>query len=190
LNETNKIRVLGIVGSPRRGGNTELLVDEVLAGATEAGAETHKIILNDLKIGHCQGCNACSKDGQCKYKDDMELINEEMSKSSAFVYGTPVYYWGPTSIFKAFSDRLLATSRKGFIKDKKIALVIPLGGSESVARHTVGMITDAANYRGANLVGQVVSPGTMSVGEIKQKTDILQKARTLGMKLGGRSCYE
>lgn len=58
MNETNKIRVLGIVGSPRRGGNTELLVDEVLAGAKEAGAEVHKIILNELKIGHCQGCNA------------------------------------------------------------------------------------------------------------------------------------
>ncbi|MCK5047241.1 MAG: flavodoxin family protein, partial [Candidatus Heimdallarchaeota archaeon] len=90
MNETNKARVLGIVGSPRRGGNTELLVDEVLAGAKEAGAETHKIILNDLTIGHCQGCNACSDKGQCKYKDDMQIINEEMRKSTAFVYGTPV----------------------------------------------------------------------------------------------------
>lgn len=183
MNETNKIRVLGIVGSPRRGGNTETLVDEVLAGAKEAGAEIKKIILNDLKIGHCQGCNACSKNGQCKYSDDMDIINEEMSKSSAFVYGTPVYYWGPTSIFKAFSDRLLATSKKGFIKDKKLAFVIPLGGSESVARHTVGMITDAANYRGANLVGQVVSPGTGSIGDIKQKLDMMKKAFELGKKL-------
>jgi len=183
MNETNKIRVLGIVGSPRRGGNTELLVDEVLAGAKEAGAEVSKIILNDLEIGHCQGCNACSKNGKCKYNDDMNKINEEMRKISAFVYGTPVYYWGPTSLFKTFSDRLLATSRQGIIKGKKIALVVPLGGSESVARHTVGMITDAANYRGADLVGQVVSPGTISVGEIKQKPDVLQKARTLGKKL-------
>ena len=183
MNETNKIRVLGIVGSPRRGGNTETLVDEVLAGAKEAGAEVKKIILNDLKIGHCQGCNACSENGQCKYSDDMDIINEEMRKSSAFVYGTPVYYWGPTSIFKAFSDRLLATSRKGYIKDKKIALVVPLGGSESVARHTVGMITDAANYRGADLVGQVVSPGTSSVGDIKQKPDAMKKAFELGKKL-------
>jgi len=186
MNETNKIRVLGIVGSPRRGGNTETLVDEVLAGAKEAGAEIKKIILNDLKIGHCQGCNACSKNGQCKYSDDMDIINEEMSKSSAFVYGTPVYYWGPTSIFKTFSDRLLATSRKGYIRNKKIALVVPLGGSESVARHTVGMITDAANYRGADLVGQVVTPGTMERKDLDNKPEVLQRARDLGKKLASK----
>jgi len=183
MTETNKVRVLGIVGSPRRGGNTEILVDEVLAGAKEAGAETHKIILNDLTIGHCQGCNACSKDGQCKYKDDMEIINVEMRKSTAFVYGTPVYYWGPTSLFKAFFDRLLATSRLGYIKGKKLAFVVPLGGSEPVARHTVGMITDAANYRGANLIGQVVSPATGDAGEIKKKPDKMSKAFELGKKL-------
>ena len=186
MNETNKIRVLGIVGSPRRGGNTETLVDEVLAGAKEAGAEIKKILLNDLKIGHCQGCNACSKNGQCKYSDDMDIINEEMSKSSAFVYGTPVYYWGPTSIFKTFSDRLLATSRKGYIRNKKIALVVPLGGSESVARHTVGMITDAANYRGADLVGQVVTPGTMERKDLDNKPEVLQRARDLGKKLASK----
>ena len=183
MNETNKVRVLGIVGSPRSGGNTETLVDEVLAGAKEAGAEIKKIILNDLKIGHCQGCNACSKNGQCKYSDDMDIMNEEMRKSSAFVYGTPVYYWGPTSIFKTFSDRLLATSRLGYIKGKKLAIVIPLGGSESVARHTIGMITDAANYRGADLVGQVVSPGTGDTGVIKQKPEMMKKAFELGKKL-------
>ncbi len=183
MTETNKVRVLGIVGSPRRGGNTEILVDEVLAGAKEAGAETYKIFLNDLKIGHCQGCNACSDKGQCKYKDDMEIINEEMRKSTAFVYGTPVYYWGPTSLFKAFFDRLLATSRLGYIKGKKLAFVVPLGGSEPVARHTIGMMTDAGNYRRAEIVGQVVSPSTGDAGVIKQKQDKLKEAFELGKKL-------
>ncbi len=183
MNEVNKTRVLGIVGSPRRGGNTELMVDEVLAGAKEAGAEIHKLILNEMNIGHCQGCNGCSNEGQCKHKDDMQIINEEMKKSTAFVYGTPIYYWGPTSIFKTFSDRLLATSRLGYIKGKKLAFVIPLGGSEPVARHTVGMLTDAGNYRGAVIVGKVVSPGTLDLGEIKQKPGKLKEAFELGKKL-------
>ncbi|MBK5112176.1 MAG: flavodoxin family protein [Candidatus Heimdallarchaeota archaeon] len=186
MNETNKVRVLGIVGSPRRGGNTELLVDEVLAGAKDAGAEIKKIILNDLKIGHCQGCNACSENGQCKYSDDMDIINEEMNKSTAFVYGTPVYYWGPTGIFKTFYDRLLATSRKGFIKDKKVVFVVPLGGSESVARHTVGMLKDSTNYMKATIVGQVVTPGTMERKDLDNKPEVLQKARDLGKELASK----
>ncbi|NPE10057.1 MAG: flavodoxin family protein [Asgard group archaeon] len=183
MNKTNKIRVLGIVGSARSGGNTETLVDEVLAGAKEAGAEIKKIILNELNISHCQGCNACANKGECRHNDDMNKINEEMSKSSAFVYGTPIYYWGPTGIFKTFHDRLLATSRKGFIKDKKVAFVVPLGGSESVARHTIGILTDSTNYMKANIVGQIVSPGTMEIEDLKKKSGVLQRAREMGKKL-------
>jgi multimeric flavodoxin WrbA len=183
MNKTNKIRVLGIVGSPRRGGNTETLVDEVLSGAKEIGAEVSKIILNELKIGHCQGCNACAENGECQHDDDMNKINEEMSKSSVFVFGTPVYYWGPTGIFKTFHDRLLATSRKGFIKDKKIAFVVPLGGPESVARHTIGMLTDSVNYMNANIVGQIVTPRTMEKEDLMNKSDVLKNARELGKKL-------
>ena len=61
-------RILGIVGSPRRGGNTEILVDEVLAGAEEVGAFTEKIILNELNITPCQACDGCQKTGKCVHK--------------------------------------------------------------------------------------------------------------------------
>ncbi len=175
-----KERILGIVGSPRRGGNTETLIDEVLAGAKEAGAEVSKIILNDLTIGYCQACNSCAKNGKCKYDDDMTKINEEMSKSTIFVFGTPVYYWGPTGIFKTFHDRLLATSRQGIIKSKKAILVVPLGGSASIARHTVGMLEDALNYQNVDLVAKIVSPSTMEVKDLKQKKDILKQAYKAG----------
>ncbi|MGC9779168.1 MAG: flavodoxin family protein [Candidatus Heimdallarchaeota archaeon] len=175
MNE-KKERILGIVDSPRKGGNTETLVDEVLAGAKEAGAEISKIILNDLNIGYCQACNSCANNGKCRYDDDMTKINKEMSESTIFVFGTPVYYWGPTGIFKTFHDRLLATSRQGIIKGKKAILVVPLGGPASVARHTVGMLEDALNYQIADLVAQIVSPSTMEIEDLKQKKDILKQA--------------
>ena len=74
-------RVLGIVGSPRRGGNTEILVGEALRGAEEAGALTEKVILSRLDIGPCQACDACGKAGQCVQQDDMPALLEKMEKS-------------------------------------------------------------------------------------------------------------
>lgn len=73
------MQVLGIIGSPRIGGNTEVLVDEVLAGAKEAGASVERVILNKLDIKPCQACNSCYKTGHCAQKDDMESLLEKMS---------------------------------------------------------------------------------------------------------------
>ena len=65
-------RVIGIVGSPRRNGNTELIVDSIIEGAEEVGARSQKIILKDLKIGPCRACDVCTKTGSCVQQDDME----------------------------------------------------------------------------------------------------------------------
>ncbi|MHA1555511.1 MAG: flavodoxin family protein [Candidatus Heimdallarchaeota archaeon] len=180
MNEKSNPKILGIIGSPRRGGNTETIVDEVLAGAKEAGAETDKIILNELTIAPCQGCYSCSDKGKCQFDDDMDIINEKISESSVLVFGTPVYFWGPTGQFKVFTDRLLATSRQGIIKNKKIILVIPLGGSEPVARHTIGMLTDTINYLNAEVFAKVISPSTMNVEDLMKKKEVLAKARQYG----------
>lgn len=174
-------KILGIVGSPRKGGNTETIVDEILNSAKKSGAKIDKIILNDLTIGFCQGCNSCSDSGQCKINDDMNIINEKMSQNSIFIFGTPIYFWGPTGQFKAFTDRLLATSRQGHIENKKVVLVIPLGGPESVARHTIGMITDSVNYLNADIITQIISPQTMERDDLKE--EVLEKAREIGREL-------
>ncbi|MHA1433620.1 MAG: flavodoxin family protein [Candidatus Heimdallarchaeota archaeon] len=174
----SKIKVLGIIGSPRRNGNTETIVDKVLEGAKEAGAEIDKVILNELEISPCQACDACSGSGICQFNDGMDLVNEKMKESSIFVYGTPVYYWGPTAQFKVFMDRCLATSKLGLIKGKKVILVVPLGGSLNIARHTVGMINDSVSYQNAEIVAEIISPNT---GETKDlRKEILAKAYQAG----------
>ena len=68
------MKVLGITGSPRRGGNTDLLLAEFLRGAASKGAEIKTIVLNDLSFIPCQHCDACLKKGICRYEDDMQLI--------------------------------------------------------------------------------------------------------------------
>jgi multimeric flavodoxin WrbA len=84
--------VLGIVGSPRRGGNTETLVDEVLRGAEEAGALVEKVILSKLDIGPCRACDACQDTGECVQRDDMPALLEQMEHSQVWVLGTPIYW--------------------------------------------------------------------------------------------------
>ena len=114
--------MLGIVGSPRQGGNTDILVDEILSGAREAGAQVEKIMLGELAIAPCQACYACRKGGGCVQRDDMEDLLAKMKSSSVWVLGTPVYWWGPSAQLKAFvewldqSDRLLRVESVRFEK--------------------------------------------------------------------------
>lgn len=172
-------RMLGIVGSPRRGGNTEILVDEVLRGAEEVGALTEKAILNELDIAPCQACNACRKTGQCAQRDDMPALLERMEHSQVWVLGTPVYWWGPTAQFKAFLDRWYGAEQVRFA-GRRVILAIPLGGGVSLARHTVGMLTDILDYLRTELVATVLAPGAHGLGAVRGHADVLAAARRAG----------
>lgn len=174
-------KVLGIVGSPRRGGNTETLVDEVLNSAKEGGAVTTKVILNKLNILPCQACNTCGKIGKCIQEDDMKDILKHMRDSHTWVLGTPVYWWGPTAQFKAFLDRWYGVKRDMF-KEKRIILVIPLGGSTEYACHTVGMLTDVMDYLHAKILATICAPGTHGLGSVRNDTDVMAAARNAGQK--------
>lgn len=99
------MKVLGFVSSHRKGGNTEILVAEVLASAQEAGAETEIILARDLTIQPCDGCRACNKTGVCHIHDDMQQVYPRIESADAIVIGTPVYFWTISAQCKAFMDR-------------------------------------------------------------------------------------
>jgi len=182
-----KKKVLGIVGSPRRGGNTDLLVDEILKGAKENGAETETIFLHELEINPCDGCNVCfkNKDGNCKHKDDFALVKRKMEESDTWIIGTPIYWWGPTAITKAFIDRWYQHDiTKQFFKDRSMILVVVSGGaSESYSRHVVGMMEDITQYVGLKMIDKIICTGVGKKGDVKNKPDILEKALNAGRNL-------
>ena len=70
--------VLAIMGSPRKGGNTDIMVDEIIAGAKEAGATVEKLMIGDLNIEPCEACAACRTTGECIKQDDMKVILEKL----------------------------------------------------------------------------------------------------------------
>jgi multimeric flavodoxin WrbA len=173
-------RVLGIVGSPRRGGNTEILVDEVLRGAREGGAIVEKVFLSDLDIAPCQACDSCEETGDCVQGDDMGQVLERMDRAQVWVLGTPVYWWGPTAQFKGFLDRWYGARRLVF-RGRRAILVIPLGDSYAgTARHTTGMLDDALSYVGIEISDTVLAPGAMNAGDVRRQATVLAAARRAG----------
>ncbi len=180
MGESTTKHILGIVGSPRRGGNTEILVDEVLAGAKEVGALTKKIILNELRIHPCQACNTCYETGQCVQRDDMLTLLEHMQYSQVWVLGTPIYWWGPSAQFKVFIDRWYGIKRDTFNK-KLVILTIPMGGGHPrYARHTVGILTDILAYLGMELTCTILAPGAHSLGAVRRHTKVMTEAHQSG----------
>lgn len=172
--------VLGIVGSPRRQGNTDLLVEEILKGVKDAGGITSKVMLDAMDIRPCKGCFACDKTGVCVQNDDMAELVEQMKASQVWVLGTPIYWWGPSAQIKAFIDRWVSISREHF-RGKRVVLAIPMGGgSESYARHTVGMFRDIFDYLGIQHVATVLAPGFGRKGEVKTAHTIMEEARQAG----------
>lgn len=178
-------KVLGIVGSPRHGGNTDILVDAVLEGAKGAGATVDKVILSDLDIAPCDACDACTDSGECVTLDSMEELFPVMFASQVWVLGTPVYWWGPSAQFKTFLDRWYSqvqrSEDKARFKGKKIILVCPMGDDDpKTARNVVGMMEDVCHYLKAELVATVLAPGAGSVGDVKKMPAVLEAARRAG----------
>ena len=86
-------QVLILAGSPRKGGNSDLLCDEFARGAREAGHTVKKIYVQDQRIGPCRACYGCRGTGACVQKDDMAAILEKMVEADVLVLATPVYFY-------------------------------------------------------------------------------------------------
>ena len=105
------MKTVGIVGSPRKNGNTEILTAHCLEAIAEEGLETELIRLAGLNIAGCKACGFCFKNpGQCSTKDDMQAVREKMVAADAIIVGTPVYYGAATALVRGLlSGRLIAS---------------------------------------------------------------------------------
>jgi multimeric flavodoxin WrbA len=114
------------VGSPRPGGNTEIMVEEVLATARQAGAETDIFLVAGKTINGCDACGSCFEAGGCKIKDDMQSLYEKMEWADALVFGSPVYFNYVTAQAKAIIDRTFCYLGSRKLQGKVAAPVLAL----------------------------------------------------------------
>jgi NAD(P)H-dependent FMN reductase len=177
---SDRKRALGIVGSPRRSGNTEILVDEALRGAQEAGAHVERVILSELDVAPCQACGRCLSTGECAQRDDAPTLLEQMRRSQVWVLGTPVYWSGPSAQFKAFLDRWYGARRVAFEEPRAI-LVVPMGEpATGYADCTVQTVRTALAYLEVELFATVLAPGVWELGEVREHPDVLEAAYRAG----------
>lgn len=171
------MKVLGIVTSPRKGGNTEILVSEVLASAQEAGAETELLLLRDKKIQPCDGCRTCHKTNACHIKDDMQDVYPKLEAADAIVLGTPVYFWTVTAQCKIFMDRTYCYHINRRLRGKVGAGVIAT--RRAGATQAFSVINNYFNLQRMLAAGGVFGYGEER-GEVRQDAQALGECKALG----------
>ncbi len=123
------MKIAGILGSPRKGGNTEILLDVALEEAKKNGAAVSKISLRNKKIAPCNGCLKCVPTGKCVIKDDMQEIYKKLLESEGIIWATPVYFWSMTSQTKAVIDRTYALTFPKLQLANKVGGLILVAGN-------------------------------------------------------------
>lgn len=188
------MKVIGIIGSPRKGGNTEILVSLALGAAQEAGAEEIEVIsLSGKHINPCDGCDTCDETGECHQNDDMQLIYPKLLEADGIIIGTPVYFWGVSAQVKALIDRThsLTYAHRALMRGNKPApehrhegLRNKAGGIIVVARRAgatpaVRAISDFFRVHRIIEAGAAIAYANKK-GEVKNDEQGLREARWVG----------
>ena len=177
------MNILILSGSPRRGGNTELLVEAFVKGASQKH-HVEVVSVHDYKVNPCMGCNACfkSESNSCVQKDDMSLIYEKMAVADMLVIASPVYFYGLSAQLKAVIDRFHNPIRDTY-HIKKTALL--LVGAASLPELFDGILAQyrlCLNFFKLENVGRVLVRGVKDKGDIRN-TGALHEAFELGLNL-------
>lgn len=178
--------VLILSGSPRLYGNSDLLCDEFLKGADEAGHDVEKVFLRDMKVAGCIGCESCYKDGKstgiCAIKDDMEKILDKTSEADVIVLASPVYFYSVDSQMKAVIDRCFAKWK--LLKNKEFYYIMTAGeDSDTVMDCTLECFRGFAKcLEGSVEKGVICAKGVYEKGEIKD-TPYMKEAYEMGKNI-------
>ena len=187
------MRVLGVAGSPRRGGNTDMLLAELMKGAASRGAEVKTIVVSELNYNTCIHCDACLKTGVCKFKDNMQDIYAEFEQADVIVLASPIQFTGVTAPMKAMIDRFQARwVRKYVLKtpplgDKKPrkGFFISVGGRKvpNLFECALEMIKTFFRIIDVKYAGELLFSAIDEKGAIARHPDALQQAFQVGQKL-------
>ncbi|MBW2367766.1 MAG: flavodoxin family protein [Deltaproteobacteria bacterium] len=188
--ESKQKKVLVILGSPNKRGNSAILAEHIGKGAESQGATVETVFLHGLEIASCQACLACNQpDAEgCAIDDDMQPIYEKLKQAGAWVIASPVYWANVSAQTKIFMDRLYALEPQGLenvFLNKQIAIAMADMGKDpyvSGCHYPLESIKYSFEFLGAKIVGMVYGSAFMP-GEIESNDALLKKAEKVGKKL-------
>lgn len=185
------MKLTAVLGSPRQGGNTDILLTRALGGAKAKGIVFEKIILNDLNIRPCQECASCLKTGICRIQDDMAVLYKKFDESDIIIVASPIFFGSVSSQTKIMVDRMQCYWARKFVlkknpdkKNRKGAFV-SCGGLETegyfkCARKVVNIFFKVQDIEYAE---ELFASGVDKKGDILKHEDILLEAYELGKRL-------
>lgn len=175
--------VLALMGSPRKGGNTDILVEQVLRGAKNCGHSVEKLYLYDYQIVPCLDCRKCKKDDlTCHMSDGMLKIYPKLDKADLIVFGTPVYWYGPTAKMKLLIDRMRPFIASGKLLGKMGVVITPSEEGESCCGPLMEMFRMSFEYLGMMFFGSILVRA-YERGEVKNNEKDMKRAYELGLSL-------
>jgi len=192
------MKVCGLIGSPNKKGNVDLLASQVLEGAKNRGAEIEKIYLNDLKIKPCQDCMKDPHPKYCFFEDDMEQIYDVLEFCDALVLGSPVYFDTVSAQVKLMIDRsncLMPYTRRpngnfGFVrrmKKKKNGVFVAVAGVEQEFETILTTVKGFFNWANIELTETIFYPHSdENYGGVKNNEGLMKKAFQVGTRLVNR----
>ena len=170
------MKVLAVSGSPRKGGNTDILLGEALAGVVEMGAAVESLAVRDMNITQCDGCESCRRTGRCHIDDEMEMAYTKLLGADGIIFGTPVFLWSMTGQLKTFLERMSA-----------IQLTNKVGGVITVARRTAAMSTASQFYLLFSMMHMLAADWVIGYagekGAIRKDKHAMKAARHLGRQV-------
>jgi multimeric flavodoxin WrbA len=172
------MKTLGLSCSPRKSGNTVILLEEALSGAQQEGAETELFSVSRKDIRPCDGCWTCHQTGKCHIEDDMQPLYAKMVESDGIIFGTPVYYYSMTGQAKIILDRMIAL--EGKLANKIGGLIIVAG--------SLGIITPAKDIYFTMVMKKMVPANLVAVygfgkGDVREMKRGIQAAHNLGREM-------
>ncbi|MCB2226458.1 MAG: flavodoxin family protein [Desulfarculaceae bacterium] len=187
--------VLGIYGSPRKGGNTDLLLDAALDEAAVAGAEVERVYCRRLKMSGCIACGGCDDTGMCVLDDGMQAVYPYIQLAKAVVLSSPVYFYGPPAQAKALIDRSQACwsarilakttpeARKSYDSGK--GYMIAVGATKGKRMFECMELTARYFYDALDMTyeGGLLVPGVEARGQVAGDQGLLEQARALGRQI-------
>lgn len=176
--------ILVISSSPRKGGNSDVLCDEFVKGALDAGHKCEKIFLRDKKINYCTGCGYCADNDYigCAQKDDMAEILEKIQAADTIVFSTPIYFYAMAGQMKTFIDRMCA--KYTHITNKEFYYIMTAADSSKGAiQFALGEFKGLmACLENPKELGYLFAGGVWKKGEINN-TDYPKKAYETGKNI-------
>ena len=183
--------ILGINGSPRIGGNTDLLLDKALAGAAEAGARTEKIMLNELLFRACQECEIMSDDGTCLVRDQLQPVYQKVFASQGIILASPIFFGSVSAQLKMLIDRYQCAWRAKYLlhknpfKEPKYGAFISVEASqrEDFFANARAVVRNFFAVIGADCRWELTAGGLEEKGSVLNHPELLQKAFEIGREL-------